>query len=65
MNRTYLKRLAEQVATVFGAGFLSVFSLSDMGTLRSAAFAGGASALQLLYGVLAKHVGDPETPTVK
>lgn len=61
----YIKRLAEQVLTVFGAGFLSAFSLSDMSTLKAAAFAGGAATLQFLYGVLAKHVGDPETPNVK
>lgn len=56
----YLKDLAERVAATFIVTFLSVFVITDIGTARDAAIAGGAAALKLLVGLLAKKFGDPD-----
>lgn len=54
----YFKDLSERVLTTYAFAFLSVFSVSDLSTLKSAAIAGAAAALSLVKGVLAKSVGD-------
>jgi hypothetical protein len=54
----YFKDLSERVLTTAAFAFLSVFSVSDLSTLKSAAIAGAAAALSLVKGVLAKSVGD-------
>lgn len=54
----YFKDLSERVLTTAAFAFLSVFSVSDLGTLKSAGIAAAAAALSLVKGVLAKSVGD-------
>lgn len=60
----FSKRLAEQVAVAFAIGFLSVFSLTDLSTARSALIAGAAAAAKLIYGLLVKQVGDTDSPSI-
>ena len=55
---TYFKDLSERVLTTAAFAFLSVFSVSDLSTLKSASIAAAAAALSLVKGVLAKSVGD-------
>ncbi len=55
---TYFKDLSERVLTTAAFAFLSVFSVSDLSTLKSAGIAAAAAALSLVKGVLAKSVGD-------
>jgi hypothetical protein len=54
----YLKDLGERVATTFAFAFLSVFSVSDLSTFKSAAIAGAAAVLSLVKGLVATKVGD-------
>lgn len=58
MRYSYGKDLLERVATTYAFAFLSVFSVSDLSTLRSAAIAGAAAALSLIKGLIAPKVGD-------
>lgn len=57
----YIRSLVQQVAIVFAFGFLSAFTLADLSTADEALVAGGMSALVLVKGWLAKHVGDPNS----
>jgi len=57
----YIKDLLQRVVFTFAFAFLSVFTLADLGSGKEAAIAGGAAALALVKGWLAKHVGDPNT----
>jgi hypothetical protein len=54
----YVKDLAERVAATAAFTFLSVFTVSDLSSARSAGVAAAAAALSLLKGALAKYVGD-------
>ncbi len=54
----YFKDLSERVLTTAAFAFLSVFSVSDLSTFKSASIAAAAAALSLVKGVLAKSVGD-------
>lgn len=56
----YFRNLAERVGATFAFAFLSVFTLADVSTGKEAAIAGGAAALSLVKGWLAKYVGDPD-----
>jgi hypothetical protein len=53
--------LAERVAFVFAAAFLSSFTLTDMSTAKSAGIAGLGAVLQLLSGLVATQVRNKET----
>lgn len=44
MMSPFFKDLAERTAATFGFAFLSVFSFTDMSTLRDAGIAGAAAA---------------------
>lgn len=46
------KDVIERTAATFGVAFLSVFTFSDMSTLKDAAIAGGAAALTLIKASL-------------
>lgn len=59
MNQAYLKDLAERTVTVFLVTFLSTFTVGDLSSAKGAAIAGGAAAVKLLVGLLAKRFGDP------
>jgi hypothetical protein len=54
----YLKDLAERVVTTGVFTFLSVFSVSDLSSAKSAGIAAAAAALSLVKGALAKKLGD-------
>lgn len=56
----YIKDLAERVLATFVVTFLSVFVITDISTARDAAIAGGAAALKLLVGLLAKRFGNQD-----
>lgn len=57
----YLKSLTQQVLLVFAFTFLSIFTLADLSSAKEASIAGGAAALVLVKGWLAKHIGDPNS----
>lgn len=54
----YLKDLVERVVTTGAFTFLSVFTLSDLGSVKVAAVAAGAACLSLIKGALAARIGD-------
>jgi len=54
----YLKDLAERVVATAAFAFVSVFSVSDLSSAKSAGIAAAAAALSLVKGALAKFVGD-------
>lgn len=56
---TYVRNLLERVGMTFAFSFLSVFTLTDLSSGKQAAIAGGAAALSLVKGWIAKYVGDP------
>lgn len=55
----YIRNLVERVGMTFAFAFLSIFTFSDLGTGKEASIAGGAAALSLIKGWLARYVGDP------
>lgn len=55
---TYLKDLAERVVATAAFAFVSVFTVSDLSSAKSAGIAAAAAALSLVKGALAKFVGD-------
>ena len=57
----YIKDLLQRIVFTFAFTFLSVFTITDLGTANGAAVAGGAAVLSLVKSWLAKHVGDPNT----
>lgn len=61
MTKTYLADLAERVAWTAAQAFLSVFTVTDLSTAQAGGVAAAAAVLALLKGVVAKHVGDPDT----
>lgn len=63
MNK-YLLDLTERVALTFAFAFLSVFTVGDLSTAKSALVAGAAAALSLIKGVVAAHVGNPESASL-
>lgn len=68
MNR-YLLSLTERVAATYAVTFLGLVlartaSLTDLSSVRDAAIASIPAALQVVYGVLARYVGDPNTPAL-
>lgn len=63
MNRTYLKSLIELVVLTYAVTFLGLitadgFDVLNLGAVKAAAAASIPSALAVLYGVLARLVGD-------
>lgn len=58
----YAKRLLSQTLFVFLAAALPLVVLSDLGTLKVAAFAGGSAVLKFVYGLVVRNIGDPESP---
>lgn len=58
MDSEYLKDLAERVVTTAAFTFLSVFTVTDLSSVKSAGLAAAAAGLSLLKGALAKFVGD-------
>lgn len=62
--KVYLIDLFERVVTTGAFTFLSVFSLSDLGTFKTASIASLAAALSVIKGSLAVYVGD-ESPGLK
>lgn len=63
-TKKYLVDLAERMATTATFTFLSVFSIADLSTAKTAAIAAGAACLSLLKGAVAQFVGD-ESPGLK
>jgi hypothetical protein len=66
---TYWKRLAEDAVQGFAAGVLSVTGLDAMDVLhldfRAALGVGlGGALVVILKGLVAKNVGNPESPSV-
>jgi hypothetical protein len=67
----YVLDLSERVASTFGAAFLSYlgahFTTEDFRHVtlwQGAAGAGGAAAISLLKGLLAKKVGNPQSASI-
>ena len=58
----YVKRLAELAVVATLAAAVPVFA--DQGLSKAALVAAGSAALAAVYGVLAKGVGDPDSPSV-
>lgn len=56
----YFRNLVERIVATFAFTFLSVFTLTDLSTATEASIAGGAAALTLIKGWLARYVGDPD-----
>lgn len=56
----YIRNLIERVVATFAFAYLSVFTLADFSSAKEAGIAGGAAALTLVKGWLAKYVGDPD-----
>lgn len=64
MNRKLVEDIAERVATSFAFTFLTVFTLSDLGSAKGAAIAGGTAALSLIKGLLASRVGKDDSASL-
>lgn len=56
----YIRNLIERVVATYAFTFLSVFTLADLSSGKEATIAGGAAALSLIKGWLARYVGDPD-----
>lgn len=54
----YLRDLSERVIATAAFTFLSVFTVTDLSSAKSAGIAAAAAALSLIKGSLAKFVGD-------
>ncbi len=54
----YVKDLTERVLATAAFTFLSVFTVTDLSSAKSAGIAAAAAALSLIKGSLAKFVGD-------
>jgi hypothetical protein len=62
----YFKDLSERVVATYATTFLGLllasgFDLTDVSALKAAGLAAVPAALQVVYGALAKFVGDPST----
>jgi hypothetical protein len=69
MTTRYFAALVERVAATYAVSFLGLVlagtaSLTDLSSVKDAAIASLPAALQVVYGVLAKFVGDPNTPAM-
>lgn len=64
MTSAYIKDLTERVVATALFTFLSVFTVTDLSSAKSAGIAAAAAALSLAKGALAKYVGD-ESPGLK
>lgn len=58
---TYVKDLSLRVFCVFAFAFLSVFSFTDLTHTREALVAGAAAVAEVIRGLVAKYIGDPDS----
>lgn len=60
----FIKDLGERVLMTALFAFLSVFTVTDLSSAKSAGIAAAAAALSLIKGTLAQYVGD-DSPGLK
>lgn len=65
LHLPFVRRLIEQTVVAFAVSGWAAFEATGGSYSRAAVAAGIATGLRAAYGIVVKHVGEAETPSVK